>query len=492
MFETKINIYKVIKMLAKIKHDEDVFKRPLDENSLWYKLSREKVDYRQITFDKMNRDFPQLREQLDINPPTFLFDDRVPPGAPNWFIHTNPRFKSIPLKLDNTGTYKVWDRNPIDNTSWNVENEYRLIYHYVYKISTYNYWWFDLCLIPDVYLLVASSVLREDESGNVRRDLPIGPYITNSAKNKMWDDISQYLSYSPSRDLATSVFLHFASMQEDPQNFIRRTSYMTAPYMPFVEEELVWESPLSKDIFSLNDSQDYVGVFPTIYGIGNTPVSKNPDNDWSWIYSITDLFSANNNKSVNDRLRRQKMFNDFFKALDGANWLEADKLADDLIYLSDATGWGPYIGYGDLSLFIQRMGIPLEYIMTHGLTNAQDELLTNAYGVFQLNNKVIDMAHNIQANDPTFKNSITQNLNRYTDLGLYNSYVDDVIQASTELNVKIRDAFGDYLMTNGSINDAKKILSNAPTLADGIDALKSRAVSLAIDKEIENLQKAKR
>lgn len=467
-------------MLAKIKHDEDVFKRPLDENSLWYKLSREKVDYRQISFDKMNRDFPELKEQLDAIPPQFAFDNRTPPGTSGWFFNPKKRFANEPLTLANVGSYRVWDRNPITNMPWSQDDEYKLIYNYVFRINTYNFWWFDLCLIPQLYSTFFNAGVN----------LSMGPYESDRFKNRIWDDISPFLYYSPSRDLATSVFLQFASMQNDPQYFIRKTSHITAPYMEFVEEQVGWNFPLSRTSFNLDDPNDYVGILPTIYGIGDSPRSKDPDVG-DWLSSIDGLFTGQN-KSVVDRLNRQKMFNDFFKALDSADWLGADKLADKLIYLSDPTGWGPYIGYGDLSLFIQRMGIPSEYIMTHGLTDAQDELLTNAYGLVQLNNKVIDLAHDIQSKDPSFNNSISQNYNTYTDLGLYNSYLDDLMRTSTEVTVKIQDAIGQYLMTNGSIDDAKTILSNAPTISDGIDILESRSVSIAIDKEIENLKKAKR
>ena len=280
MFEAKINIYKVIKMLAKIKYDEDFFKRPLDKKSQWYNLSRTKIDYRQISFDRMNRERPGLSDKLKATPPTFV---RVNgnllnngPGKKIIFGVTNSKY--------NNGYFIVENYPPIPSNYYTRYSD--LIKEsptqfwendviYAQRYNLYNWWWLDTCLIPETLFLTESGAkgLKLDYTSDVS---------TNGNK------------YSPSRDLASSTLLHFASMQENPQAFIHKMSYVTAPYMPYVEQNKIYTSPGSKNAFYIGNPKDREGITATIYGIGK----------------ISEVFSDISKSSI-DRRNRQKMFNDF-------------------------------------------------------------------------------------------------------------------------------------------------------------------------------------
>jgi hypothetical protein len=459
MFEAKINIYKVIKMLAKIKYDEDFFKRPLDTNSQWYKLSRSKIDYRQISFDRINRERPGLSDQLNKKVPIFEMAGQ---------LNDNPLFKKSfglpPSSKYSTGYHRVanYEKLPpnyyydhqraVDDFGEDRFWEDDIIYSL--KYDAYNFWWFDTCLIPEqLQLLIgAASGLRLGYYGGTLTD----------------DDFAEKYNYkySPSRDLATSTFLHFASMQENPQAFIHKTSYITAPYMPYVEQQKIFMSPASKTTFNSGNPTDYTGIVATIYGIGE----------------LVEVFSDTSKSSL-DRINRQKMFNDFFQALDNANWLVADKLADQLINLTDGTGWAPYIGYGDFSLFIQRMNIPSEYIMTHALTNFQDEILTNAFAATQINNRVMDAAYKIQTgNSLDIYDELVS-----TPLGqVKNTAMNLLYDETVTMVLRTRRAISNHIMVGGTVESAQEILKSAPSNQDAIEILESKMIEIAIDEEIKN------
>ena len=148
MFEAKINIYKVIKMLAKIKYDEDFFKRPLDKKSQWYNLSRTKIDYRQISFDRMNRERPGLSDKLRINIPSFTSvagdlsnnepDKKIIFGVPD------PKYNSGYFIVDNypkipSNYYTRYSELIKERPTEFWEND--VIYAQRYNV--YNWWWLD-------------------------------------------------------------------------------------------------------------------------------------------------------------------------------------------------------------------------------------------------------------------------------------------------------------------------------------------------------------
>lgn len=445
MFEAKINIYKVIKMLAKIKYDEDFFKRPLDTNSQWYKLSRTKMDYRQISFDRMNRERPGLSEKIKSTPPIFVevATQSNTPGMKKTFGVSNEKY--------NSGNWMVENYDPLpSNFTYNraikelPDRFWEDDIIYAQRYDAYNWWWLDTCLIPEQLSYIIS--------GNQRA--LILNYLSNGNE------------YSPSRDLASSTILHFASMQENPQAFIHKMSYVTSPYMPYVEQNKIYTQPGSKNIFDARNPKHTTGIIATIYGIGE----------------ILEVFNDNSKSSI-DRKNRQKMFKDFFQALDDANWLVADKLADQLINLTDGTGWAPYIGYGDFSLFIQRMNIPSEYIMTHALTNFQDEILTNAFAANQINNRVMDAAYKIQTgNSLDIYDELVS-----TPLGqVKNTAMNLLYDETVTMVLRTRRAISNHIMVGGTVESAQEILKSAPSNQDAIEILESKMIEIAIDEEIKN------
>ena len=458
MFEAKINIYKVIKMLAKIKYDEDFFKRPLDKKSQWYNLSRTKIDYRQISFDRMNRERPGLSDKLRINEPSFTSvagdlsnnepDKKIIFGVPD------PKYNSGYFIVDNypkipSNYYTRYSELIKERPTEFWEND--VIYAQRYNV--YNWWWLDTCLIPESLFLItsAASGLKLDYTSGVS---------TNGNK------------YSPSRDLASSTLLHFASMQENTQAFIHKMSYVTAPYMPYVEQTKIYTVPGSKNIFDVRDPRDREGITATIYGIGK----------------IFEVFNDISKSSI-DRRNRQKMFNDFFQALDTAKWIVADKLADELIKLTDATGWAPYIGYGDLSLFIQRMNIQSEYIMTHTLTDFQDEILTNAFAANQINNRVMDAAYKMQNANSL---DIYDEMVATEDGFVRNTALDQLYDETVELVLRNRRAIANHIMVGGTVESVQEILKKSPSNQDAIDILESKMIELVLDAELKNADAAEK
>jgi hypothetical protein len=459
-------------MLAKIKHDEDIFKRPLDTNSDWYKLSRTKVDYRQIIFDRMNRERPGLSDYIKSNnifwtkapEPSDSKTNKLATGHPN----ESSKYFSGYWSIDNAtlGKYpkfilnREYPRDIKDFPGRFFENDA----FYSARYDVYNYWWFDLCLIPETESLLVAGSTR----------LTLGDINAVNTEDNV--GIRKYYKYSPSRDLATSVMLQFASMQKNPQAFIHKMSYITAPYMPYVESYKIWTSPLTKNVYSVGNPDDTKGITASIYGVG----------------SLQELFN-NSLKSMVDRLNRQKMFNDFFVALDNKNWIKADELSDELIKLTDSVGWGPYIGYGDLSLFIQRMNISSEYIMTHALTNFQDEVLTNAFAASQLNNKVMDAAYLIQKSlGRTDLSSAEEVIVIENELGteyISNPVFPQIHHESVMFEMEMREAVSNHIMAGGTIEEANKIIEKIDSPRDLIDSLNNRLIIAAIDNEISNAKK---
>lgn len=453
-------------MLAKIKHDEDFFRRPIDPNTQWYKLSRTKVDYRQIIFDRINRERPGLSDRLRSEPPILTSDFRgtsennklrisIPPNN----VYNNGEFvvenyQKLPSGYENRYSDAVRETKDgklfEPNTFWEDDVSYSL------KYESSICWWFDLCLQPEEYVLLEDTTgLRGTIKG--RNSLP-----------------TEYWNYSPSRDLATNTFIHFASMQNNPQSFIRKTSYVTAPYMPYVEQNIIFMPPISRKSFRRNDPNDRRGITATIYGVGD----------------LGELFDGAGSRSEIDRKERQKIFNDFFKALDAADWLSADKFADNLIEITDSTGWAPYIGYGDMSLFIQRMNIPSEYIMTHALTNYQDEILTNAFAVNQLNNRIIDAAYQMQKK--SIGNKELEIVDRFiaTEDGYEeNTRFSDTYEYLIQDVLKVRQAVANHIMMGGTSESATKILNRSRSTIEAIDLLESSMVQAGINAELSNLNK---
>lgn len=455
MFEAKINIYKVIKMLAKIKYDEDFFKRPLDKNSQWYNLSRTKMDYRQISLDRMNRERPGLSDKMKNDPPVFVQVARTSntPGMKKIFGVPTKKYFSGYWMVEN---YDMLAPNLVHSEV--IKNSPDRFWEddiiYAQKYDVYNWWWLDMCLIPEQLVLSLSG----NQTGLIL-DYTAG---VSTGGNK----------YSPSRDLASSTLLHFASMQENPQAFIHKMSYVTAPYMPYVEQNKRLISPGSKNLFDNRNPEDRSGIIATIYGIGE----------------IVEVFNDNSKSSI-DRKNRQKMFNDFFQALDNTNWLAADKLADELIKLTDANGWAPYIGYGDLSLFIQRMNIPSEYIMTHTFTNFQDEILTNAYAATQINNRVMDAAYKMQrGNGLDIYDQMIPTKNGFVKNTAMNQMYDETVR----MVLRNRRAISNHIMSGGTVESAQEILRSSPSNQDAIDILESKMIELAIDEEIKNTDVAQK
>ena len=455
MFEAKINIYKVIKMLAKIKYDEDFFKRPLDKNSQWYNLSRSKIDYRQISLDRMNRERPGLSDKMKNDPPVFVqvATPSDAAGRKKTFSVNNPKYNNGNWVVEN---YDVLPSNFIYSRiiKESPDRFWEDDIIYAQRYDVYNWWWLDMCLIPEQLALSISG----NQTGRIL-DYTAG---VSTGGNK----------YSPSRDLASSTLLHFASMQENPQAFIHKMSYVTAPYIPYVEQNKLYISPGSKNLFDERNPRDRTGIIATIYGIGD----------------ILEVFEDRSKSSI-DRRNRQKMFNNFFRVLDNANWLAADKLADELIKLTDANGWAPYIGYGDLSLFIQRMNIPSEYIMTHTLTNFQDEILTNAYAATQINNRVMDAAYKIQRGNGL---DIYDEMVATKDGFVKNTEMDQMYDETIRMVLRNRRAIANHIMVGGTVESAQEILRRSPSNQDAIDILESKMIELAIDEEIKNTDAAQK
>lgn len=465
-------------MLAKIKYDEDRFNRPLAIGSNWYNLSRSKVDYRQITFDRINRERPGLTDAMSKKTPKItLFPPKSSINKKSMGLPENSKYypdssfyiENYPPLLEDYNLYVKRTPNPTEFFEDDV--------FYAYRYDAYNYWWFDICLAPQRYVLdmtvggtAGGTSYVLDFTTSTGEGIIDYSSTDPSVVNKI---IQQRFNTSPSRDLATNTFLQFASMQNNPQSFIRKTSYLTAPYMPYVEQNKFMRYEFSKNVFFIGNPTDRNGIHANIYGIGD-------------ILEVFNLAAP----SCIDRVNRQNLFFDYFKSLDSANWLEADKLADKLIQITDANGWAPYIGYGDLSLFIQRMNIPMEYIMTHALTDFQDEVLTNAYAINQLNVKIMDTVYQMQSDivkeemiilDPKVDTSIGYVDNITPDL-LY----DKIIQSTNTL----RDAVSTHISLGGSIPDVQTILSETKNFNDAVDVLEAKATEVVINKQLELIDKA--
>lgn len=510
MFQVKVNIYKLIKMLAKIKYDEDHFKRPLDLNSSWYKLSRTKVDYRQIALDKMKRERPILVEALDN--PSYYPDFSSPSRSNISWEYTQEDVNSIngefgdgPLVFNYPDINSPYSNGYLRNMNrayerllgpafqayyreiiTNPNKVYQEDTLYMYSYSTYNFWWLDLCIMPLHELIPTYEIVGIS-------------YDPNKVKDESWtgyDQLTEYLSYikhSPSRDLTTNTLLHFASMQDNSQAFIKKMSYVTAPYMPTVEQRRIYMPPITNCYATI--PLEKLKLWSSAKAYSDTLNQVHPDY-WSLatIYGIgqhPEIFEDKAPSSL-DRKNRQKMFNDFFNALDNADWYQADLLADSLIQLRDSTGWSPYIGFGDLSLFIRRMNIPSEYIMTHALTDFQDEVLTHAYAVNHLNNRKIDTATTIESTLGGDRGKISvDNRIATTDGYVTNVYPEARRQDILDKAFAIKNAVGKHTLMNGSSTDAQKILANSNSFFDTIDALEAEGTGMFIDRQLELLDKMK-
>lgn len=460
-------------MLAKIKYDEDKFKRPLDINTNWYKLSRSKVEYRTIALHKREAERPGLSEYLDKNNPNiFAVPNPLQRDAKN---DTGGQKNIISLDRKNrlyNGEWMILNYSPLKGTEYNgsvadyikkTNNPNRYFEEdviYANRYDSFNMWWFDVCLALFRYTTTVGNTtyyLGPAPDGNVYWSWSNSP-------------VSKLQEYSPARDLATNTFLEFASMQKNPIAFIHKMSYVTAPYIPYLEQEAVYIPNISKSDFTPAEQAI------TQFGIG----------------TILEIFN-NESKTVIDRVNRMELFTKFFKALDSADWLEADKLADSLILLTDANGWAPYIGYGDLSLFIQRMNIPMEYIMTHALTDFQDELLTNAYAMNQLNGEILDVVYKMQTKYADVNRlQIFDPVIASEDSFIENRYPYQLRDVIVKKNMQMNDAMSLHIMTGGTVETATNIINNSVSFDETIDLLESNAVRLAIESEINNVDKIKK
>ena len=474
MFQVKINIYKLIKMLAKIKHDEDVYKRPFDSESDWYKLSRNRVDYRQVLFDRFNRYRPGLVYQLTRKPPEFTSDLNARPsnGGRGIQLPENNKYITSRQYTTNYPAYQNSDfldwvrRNRTSSEFWEDDIAFAWAY------ANHNFWWFDTLLAPIRYTLLMSSdsAAIGNEAGYV---LDFNPFRNTDEVSQSFNDMYKY---SPNRDLATNVMLWFASIQEYPQDFISKMSHVTAPYMRYVETSVLFLPPISKDVYFIGNPIDRTGTHANIYGVGE----------------ILEVFNQTAPSAL-DRDNRRKLFKTYFDSLDSANWLEADKMADELIKLTTADGWAPYIGYGDLSLFIQKMNIPSEYIMTHALTDYQDEILTNAYALNRLNTEIADTVYKMQSDISNANDLITLDPSILTEQGyVMNSTPHIIMDSAIDSILELRNAISMHVGVGGEISDIQKVLDSTPTMNDAIDILSAKATEVAIDEQLKTIDKITR
>jgi hypothetical protein len=129
------------------------------------------------------------------------------------------------------------------------------------------------------------------------------------------------------------------------------------------------------------------------------------------------------------------------------------------------------------------MNIPSEYIMTHTLTNFQDEILTNAFAANQINNRVMDAAYKIQTgNSLDIYDELVS-----TPLGqVKNTAMNLLYDETVTMVLRTRRAISNHIMAGGTVESAQEILKSAPSNQDAIEILESKMIEIAIDEEIKN------